>query len=45
MQLQQMQAQSLGNSAQAAQLDAQNQLLQQQMDREDVDRAARASDD
>jgi hypothetical protein len=45
MQLQQMQAQSLSNSAQAAQLDAQNQLLQQQMDREDVDRAARASDD
>jgi hypothetical protein len=45
MQLQQMQAQSLGNSAQAAQLDAQNQLLQQQMDREDVDRAARANDD
>jgi hypothetical protein len=45
MQLQQMQAQSLGNSAQAAQLDAQNQLLQQQMDREDVDRAARAGDD
>jgi hypothetical protein len=45
MQLQQMQAQSLGNSAQAAQLDAQNQLLQQQMDREDVDRAARADDD
>jgi|HubBroStandDraft_2_1064218.scaffolds.fasta_scaffold45739_3 hypothetical protein len=45
MQLQQMQAQSLSNSAQAAQLDAQNQLLQQQMDREDVDRAARANDD
>jgi hypothetical protein len=44
MQLQQMQAQSLSNSAQAAQLDAQNQLLQQQMDREDVDRAARAND-
>jgi hypothetical protein len=45
MQLQQMQAQSLSNSAQAAQLDAQNQLLQQQMDREDVDRAARAGGD
>ncbi|HXA14997.1 MAG TPA: hypothetical protein VNW23_07700 [Opitutaceae bacterium] len=45
MQLQQMQAQSLGNSAQAAQLDAQNQLLQQQMDREDVDRAARLGGD
>jgi hypothetical protein len=45
MQLQQMQAQSLSNSAQAAQLDAQNQLLQQQMDREDVDRAARANND
>ena len=45
MQLQQMQEQSLSNSAQAAQLDAQNQLLQQQMDREDVDRAARANDD
>jgi hypothetical protein len=45
LQLQQMQAQSLSNSAQAAQLDAQNQLLQQQMDREDVDRAARANDD
>ncbi len=45
MQLQQMQAQSLSNSAQAAQLDAQNRLLQQQMDREDVDRAARANDD
>jgi hypothetical protein len=44
MQLQQMQAQSLGNTAQAAQLDAQNQLLQQQMDREDVDRAARGND-
>jgi hypothetical protein len=45
MQLQQMQAQSLSNSAQAAQLDAQNQLLQQQMDREDVDRAARSNND
>jgi hypothetical protein len=45
MQLQQMQAQSLSNSSQAAQLDAQNQLLQQQMDREDVDRAARAGAD
>jgi hypothetical protein len=45
LQLQQMQAQSLSNSAQAAQLDAQNQLLQQQMDREDVDRAAQAGDD
>lgn len=45
LQLQQMQAQSLSNSAQAAQLDAQNQLLQQQMDREDVDRAARANGD
>jgi hypothetical protein len=45
MQLQQMQAQSLGNSAQAVQLDAQNELLQQQMDREDVDRAARSGGD
>jgi hypothetical protein len=45
MQLQQMQAQSLSNSAQATQLDAQNQLLQQQIEREDVDRAAGSNRD
>jgi hypothetical protein len=45
LQLQQMQAQSLSNSAQATQLDAQNQLLQQQIEREDVDRAASSNSD
>jgi len=45
LQLQQMQAQSLSNSAQTTQLDAQNQLLQQQIEREDVDRAASSNSD
>jgi hypothetical protein len=44
MQMQQMQAQNLSNSAQAEQMDAQNKIMEDQNNRQEADRAASSDD-